>query len=160
VSGARWPQERNSADPPLHRTRPSDLFPVAPRLLLPHTRVAAGPVSFIVRRGEAQWVATTSQERWMRLIELMNSDEFGYPCSWFEDANAKQLLLMANRTIAAQYVPADAQRMRVDGETWVRDEWIYEDIQSIYRRLQEYPEYLAQIRDGAIYIELTPEGRA
>src|SRR5262245_16725427 len=97
----------------------------------------------------------------MRLIELMNSDEFGYPCSWFEDANGKQLLLMANRTIAAQYVPPDAQRMRVDGETWVRgDEWIYEDIQSIHHRLQEYPEYLAQIRDRAIYIELRPEGRA
>src|SRR5262249_53398560 len=86
--------------------------------------------------------ATVVQERWMRLIELLNSDEFGYPCSWFEDADGNRLLWMANRTVAAQYVKTNAHRMRIDAQTWVRgDEWIYEDIEGICRGLQAYPEY-------------------
>ena len=103
-------------------------------------------------------MATTDQVRWMRLIELMNSDEFGYPSSWFEDADGKRLLLNATRTPAAQYVPAATQQMRIDGETWVRgDDWDTEDIQGIYDKLREY---LAQICNGALSIELTPEGHA
>ncbi|QJW93790.1 hypothetical protein FTUN_1301 [Frigoriglobus tundricola] len=35
----------------LHRIRPLSLFPVAHRFRLPHTGVAAGPVSLYVRRG-------------------------------------------------------------------------------------------------------------
>ncbi len=95
----------------------------------------------------------------MRLIELLNSDEFGYPCSWFEDADGKDLLLMANRTVAVQYVKANAHRIRIDAETWVRgDDWIREEIQAIYHGLQHYPEYVSVIRGGSLYIELAPVG--
>jgi hypothetical protein len=30
---------------------------------------------------------TLEQVRWMALIELLNSDEFHYPCTWFEDSH-------------------------------------------------------------------------
>jgi hypothetical protein len=104
-------------------------------------------------------VATATQERWMRLIELLNSEEFDYPSSWFEAADGTRSLLMANRTVAAQHIPSDAQRMRIDGETWVRgDEWITEDIQGIHDKLRGHQEYLSQIRDGVLFIELAPVG--
>ena len=104
-------------------------------------------------------MATATQERWMRLIELLNSDKFGYPTSWFEAADGTRSLLMACRTSAAQHVPADAHRMRIDGETWVRgDEWDHEDIQAIFDGLQRHPEYVAALRGGSLYIELAPVG--
>ena len=88
-----------------------------------------------------------------------HSDEFGYPSSWFEAADGKRSVLMANRTPAAQHIPADAHRMRIHGEMWVRgDDWITEDIQGIHDRLRGHPEYLSQIRDGVLYIELAPAG--
>jgi hypothetical protein len=100
-------------------------------------------------------LATAAQEQWMRLIELLNSDEFGYPSSWFETADGTRSLLMACRTPAAQHIPAEAHRMRIEGETWVRgDEWDREDIQAIYHGLQRHPEYVAALRDGLLYIEL------
>ncbi|MGL4555187.1 MAG: hypothetical protein ACRC33_28810 [Gemmataceae bacterium] len=104
-------------------------------------------------------MATATQERWMRLIELLNSDEFGYPSSWFEAADGTRSLLMACRTPTAQHVPADAHRMRIDGETWVRgDDWDREDIQAIYLGLQQHPAYVAAIRGGSLFIELAPAG--
>jgi hypothetical protein len=108
-------------------------------------------------RGER--VATTVQERWMRLVELLNSDEFGYPASWFETDDGAQSLTMANRCPAAEHVPADAHRMRIDGQTWVRgDEWDRDDIAAIFDGLQRHPEYVAALRGGSLYIELAPTG--
>lgn len=102
-------------------------------------------------------MSTEIQQRWMRLIELLNSDDFGYPCSWFEDAAGDRLPLMANRIPAAEYVPAGARRMRIDGRTWVRgDDWIGEDIQGIYNKLRENPNYLVQLCDETLYVELSP----
>lgn len=95
----------------------------------------------------------------MRLVNLLNSDEFGYPSSWFEAADGTRSLLMACRPPAAQHVPANAHRIWIDGEMWVRgDEWNREDIQAIYHGLQRHPEYVAALRGGSLYIELAPVG--
>jgi hypothetical protein len=101
---------------------------------------------------------TTNQERWMRLIELMNSDDFDCLCSWFENAAGTQFPTMANRIPAAQHIPTTVHRMRIDGATWVRgDDWVYQDIHSIYNKLRDNQEYLIQIRDDKLYIELAPQ---
>jgi hypothetical protein len=93
----------------------------------------------------------------MQLIELLNSDEFGYPSSWFETPDGTRLHLMACRIPDAQHVPANAHRMRIDAETWVHgDDWDREDIQAIYHGLQQHPRYVAAIRGGSLYIELAP----
>ncbi|WP_145457153.1 hypothetical protein [Gimesia panareensis] len=96
----------------------------------------------------------------MALINLLNSDEFGYPCSWFEDSRGEQSTLMANRTGSAKSIPMDAQRIRIDGSIWVHgDEWLHQDIQTIHDRFSEYPEYFVQIVDDTLFIELAPTGR-
>lgn len=97
----------------------------------------------------------------MELIELLNSEEFDYPCAWFEDSDGNRSTLMANRTVAAQYVPKNAKRMRIDGSIWVRgDDWIHHDLQNIYTKLLERPGYIVRIVDDTLYIELSPENAA
>jgi hypothetical protein len=104
-------------------------------------------------------MSTITQERWMRLIELLNSNDFDFVCSWFEDADGNQIGTMANRKTDAQHIPTTAHRLRIDGEIWVRfDDWIYQDILDIYNGLRDDPEYLVQIRDGKLYIELAAQG--
>ena len=106
-------------------------------------------------------VTTRDQERWMELIEMLNSEEFDYPSTWFEDAGGNRSTLMANRTVASQYVPKDAKRIRIEGNIWVRgDDWIHHDLQNIYGRLVNRPEYVVQIVDNTLYIELSPGNAA
>lgn len=97
----------------------------------------------------------------MELINLLNSDEFDYPCSWFEDSEGNRSLLMANRTVEAKYIPTNVKRLRIDGSIWVHhDEWIHHDIQNIYDKLSEKPDYVLQIINEKLFIELAPENAA
>lgn len=92
----------------------------------------------------------------MALIELLNSDEFNYPCTWFEDSQGNQSNLMANRTMAAQHIPMNAHRMRIDGSIWVRgDDWLHQDIQRIYDALTTSAEYTVSIVNGTLFIQLS-----
>ena len=106
-------------------------------------------------------MTTQAQERWMVLVDLLNSDEFDFPSTWFEDSDGNRSTLMANRTVAAKHIPLDVHRMRIDGSIWVRgDDWIHHDIQMVYDKLSKRSEYLVSIVDDTLYIELTPGNSA
>lgn len=97
----------------------------------------------------------------MALIELLNSEEFDYPCAWFEDSDGNRSKLMANRTLTAQYVPTDAKSIKIDGSIWVHgDDWVHHDLQNIFVGLLIRPEYMVKIVDDSLYIELSPESDA
>ena len=44
--------------------------------------------------------------------------------------------------------------MRIDGKIWCKDDWIEEDIENIYNKLRDKPEYLVQICEGTLHIQL------